>query len=114
MKTYKSEKKDKNVKNEKNNKGAELFSNTCFSEKLKQAWNEWNDYRKQIKKPLNKISKKSQIEFLQKYSEAEAVEIIMQSIRNGWQGLFELKNKSSKHSARPINDIQDTKPARVI
>ena len=58
-----------------------------------RAWNEWVDFRKEIRKPLkSKTMINHQISFLAKHK-AEHVEIINQSIMNGWQGLFELKGK---------------------
>ncbi len=55
-------------------------------------WEEWCQYRKQIKKKLTPLSAKKQIEFLGKYKSIY-VQIINQSIQNGWTGLFPLKDK---------------------
>ncbi len=90
-------KNDKNVKNEKNNKGADIFP-VHFSGNFIKAWNKWLDYREEIKKPLKSATRKSQMDFLKTYNEAEAVAIIMQSIRNGWQGLFEINKQT--HGAK--------------
>lgn len=88
--TYKN---DKNEKNEKNNKGADIFP-VHFSGNFIKAWNKWLDYREEIKKPLKNATRKSQMDFLKTYNEAEAIAIIMQSIRNGWQGLFEINKQT--------------------
>lgn len=56
---------------------------------MKKAWDEWVKFRKELKSPLTKLSKTKQFELLASLtSEAEAIECIQTSIRNGWQGLF--------------------------
>lgn len=94
---FNTNKNDKNVKNEKNNKGADIFP-VHFSGNFIKAWNKWLDYREEIKKPLKNATRKSQMDFLKTYNEAEAIAIIMQSIRNGWQGLFEINKQT--HGAK--------------
>lgn len=74
-----------------------------------QAWEDWEEYRKQKKSKLTPMSVKHQINFLSNFTEPEAIQIIRQSIQNGWVGLFELKNKNNgkrtlKDSASLIND----------
>lgn len=58
------------------------------------AWCEWVDFRKEIKKKLTVSSSKKQIEFLLKHS--NPVGCINESIKNGWQGLFEEKTTNNK------------------
>ncbi len=56
--------------------------------------NEFYEYRKAIKKPIKEASKKafiSRLEKLGKGNEFYMIEILEQSIANGWQGIFELK-----------------------
>ena len=60
---------------------------------FKAAWTEWVKYRKEKHQALKESTVKSQIKFLASFP-AEAVEMIQQSIRNGWTGLFELKEYS--------------------
>ena len=55
-------------------------------------WNEWVAYRKEIKKTLTPISIKRQLKLLEE-NKADHIEIIETSIRNGWTGLFPVKNK---------------------
>ena len=74
-----------------------------------QVWEEWEEYRKQKRAKLTPISVKAQIKFLSGFPESVAIQIIQQSIQNGWTGLFELKNKNNgkrtlKDSASLIND----------
>lgn len=51
----------------------------------------WLDYRKEIKKPLKDVSIESLKNTWQSKTDSELTAIIEQSISNGWQGLFELK-----------------------
>ena len=59
-------------------------------------FNEWVRFRKGLgKKPKDWDSMfRKQIEWLLQFSEQDQIAIIDQSIRNGWQGLFELKRNS--------------------
>ena len=95
-------------------KGNEMKSNEImnpFGESMAfgQVWEEWEEYRKQKRAKLTPLSVKHQIKFLSNFSEAVAIQIIQQSIQNGWTGLFELKTKTNgkrtlKDSASVIND----------
>ena len=58
-----------------------------------EAWNEWCDFRREIKKKLTKLSAKKQITFL--LNQPDPIKCINQSIQNGWTGLFEVSAKSS-------------------
>lgn len=69
-----------------------------------KGWSDWVEYRKQIKKPLTKISAEKQINYLYQFPAEDRAEMISQSIRNQWQGLFEVKrNEKNKRNNR--NDI---------
>ena len=55
-----------------------------------QAWEQWVQYRKEIRKPLKQASIPAAQEALAAFgSDQQAV--VKQSIANGWQGLFDLK-----------------------
>lgn len=67
----------------------EYFNISDFQKKI----NEWIMYRKQIKKPLQQMTKDRLPEEILKMAngdEKNAIEIINRSITNGWQGLFKL------------------------
>lgn len=71
------------------------------SESFEQAWNDWNQFRREIKKPLrSNKSAQLQLDFLAKFDEKTAIEIINQSIRNEWQGLFELKTTNQNKNGK--------------
>ena len=59
---------------------------------FKTAWREWTAYRTELRKPLKPTAVKRQLAWLAERS-ADAVAIIGQSIRNNWQGLFDLKEE---------------------
>lgn len=61
-----------------------------------QQWTRWLEYRKKSKKPYKtEMSEKAALKWLGKYDEQTAIEMIEQSILNGYQGLFELKSNGT-------------------
>jgi len=56
-------------------------------------WDEWVQFRKEIKKPLTPTAIKQHINFLEKFDLATRITIIEQSIVRGWTGLFEPKGE---------------------
>jgi len=61
---------------------------------LEKKIDEFYNFRKQLKKPIIEASKQSFLQKLTKLSggnETASIEILDQSIANGWQGIFELK-----------------------
>lgn len=69
----------------------------------KEIWEEWETYRREIKKALKDSTRKQQISFLEEHK-ADHVEIITTSIRNGWTGLFPLK-KAGAGSGRKASNV---------
>ncbi len=71
----------------------------------KEVWNKWIEYRKEIKHKLTKSSAEGQLKKLLKLNQggSKPIDVINQSIENGWQGLFEVKNgrANSKDGAKP-------------
>ena len=84
------------------------------------AWEEWLAFRKtELKKPIKKMSATKQLKFLSLNSQ-DAVAIINQSITNGYQGLFPLKNnygkntQSNKFNGRGFNPDKERRIAESI
>lgn len=71
------------------------------------AWADWVDYRKEIKKRLTKSTAKQQIQFL--LSQPSFVACINQSIKNGWQGLFEIKKENVKTANHQYEQPKESK-----
>lgn len=56
------------------------------------AWNTWDQYRRSIKRPLKQASIPAAQRKLAAFGDEQAA-VVEQSIANGWQGLFELREK---------------------
>ena len=69
-------------------------------------WNEWQDYRKQIKKPLTDKGLSIQLKLLCD-NMMDHEEIINNSIQNNWTGLFPLKKQKVTKSSNPTHDAID-------
>lgn len=73
------------VKEKKSEKNSLPFETPEF----KKSWDEWIEYRRQIKKPYrSELSIQTALKRLSKFSEAEVMEMIDCSIGQGWQGLW--------------------------
>lgn len=60
-----------------------------------KVWDEWLEYRKEIKKKMTPATIKKQLKLLAE-NEKDYKEIIERSIQNGWTGLFPLKDSARK------------------
>ncbi len=69
----------------------EKFPKEIDTPAFREAWGEWMTYRRELRKPLKETTVTRQLKFLAKQGEELAVLSIHESIRNGWQGLFEPK-----------------------
>lgn len=66
-----------------------------------KAWERWEGYRKQIRKPLKPVSIPAAQLALAAFGSEQAA-VVQQSIANGWQGLFPLKlNGNGQHPRAP-------------
>lgn len=72
----------------------EEYQKIDFS-KITSSWNEWIEYRKEIKKPITPRTEKMQIKMLCGYNKDQQKKIIEKSMINGWTGLFEPDNKNT-------------------
>lgn len=91
-------KKNKNVKNEKN-----VINTYSDIPELNQAILEFVKFRKGIKKPMTDNAVKLMIGKLNKMTSNvnEQIEIINQSILNGWTGLYPLKKETTRKEVVP-------------
>lgn len=83
---------------------------------FKAAWAEWQRARRKMKKPGDwEILFASQLKWLSDFDVVQATEILNQSIRNGYQGLFEPKASYGKNSkANSLNPAADRRNAGTI
>jgi hypothetical protein len=72
------------------------------SEAFGKAWQSWIDYRKELKKPLKDSTVKAQWNEFVKWGEAKSISSIEQSIKNGWQGLFEPNKSFGGSNTKPL------------
>jgi DNA-binding MarR family transcriptional regulator len=64
------------------------------SDEFREAWTEWEQHRREIKKPLTPTSTERQLKTLASIGEAEAIAAIHRSISNGWTGIFPASSKA--------------------
>lgn len=86
------------------NELSEEFSDSTTEMKYPLDADKYQDfiqYRKEIKKPITEIAAKQHIQLLCKYPRDIQAEIFKQSISSGWSGLFEIKQK--KQFTQPTN-----------
>jgi len=63
------------------------------------AWEQWVKYRKEKKKPITEMTAGRQLLYLNTFTPENAIQILDNSITNGWVGLFPLsvgKNDTAK------------------
>jgi hypothetical protein len=86
-----------------------LLPDSFINKEFLSAWFDWIDYRFAIKKKLIEASAKEQINFL--IQQPSPVNVIRESIKNQWQGLF--KEKIQYGNSRNSNGATDDQLARL-
>ena len=89
----KKDKKEKTVKKENTPLPPELDT-----PEFQKTWKEWIQFRIELKKKLTPSTMKSQLKKLAKLPVATAAAMLEQSIQNGWQGIFKLKEDQAGQS----------------
>lgn len=69
---------------------------------LKDSYMEWVKFRKEIKKKITPSIAEKQIKLLARWGVEKARASIEQSIRNGWQGLFEPEREAKKQKLTDV------------
>lgn len=109
-KRYLKQKRSKPVASkEKEIKEKEIKENSKPLTPFESLFEKWRLFRKQIKKPIHDASAEAALKALEKLSNNDiktAEAIVDQSIANGWQGLFALKNNNK-------NDVQQDPAAEA-
>ena len=75
------------------------------------AWEEWQAYRKQRRQTLTAFSIKKQLEFLASIGVQDAIISINESIRNGYTGLFKVKQAARNNNDNGFDAIEWLKNA---
>lgn len=100
--------KDKDKEQEKDKDKSENLIFPFDTESFLKTWDIWKKYKKEqhkfTYKPISEQAALKSISSLSNGSEQKAIDIIHQSINNGWKGFFELKNNSNGNNKtqRPI------------
>lgn len=71
------------------------------------SFDEFEQHRKEIKKPLTKLAAKKIIRILCRYPQEIQEQMIDNSIQNGWTGVFEPKKQFSGSFNNPFNNAVD-------
>lgn len=103
---------NKNVKNNKKDKN--VINNYSENPALNDAILEFVKYRKGIKKPMTDRAVSLMISKLDKMTSDvnEQIEIINQSILNGWQGIFPLNKQNNQKTRKEIVPSWMNKPKK--
>jgi DNA-binding transcriptional regulator YhcF (GntR family) len=98
--------KEKQEKEKSPKKSAPVFEipESLNNDDFLAAWAEWQEHRKQIKKKLTPLAAKKQLKMLSEIGVSKAIAAIDHSIKNGWQGIFEPKQKNAASLDADITD----------
>lgn len=79
--------------------GAVAIPSNLHAEPFLTAWQDWEQHRREIKKPLTPTAAATQLAKLAAVGPTRAAEILQTSIANGWQGLFYEPKPTGKSKA---------------
>ena len=113
--TDKEKEKEEEKEKEKEKKKKSIPATYVADEDLNAAIIAFVDFRKKIKKPMTERAIQLMLNKLQELSPVieEQIEIINQSILNGWQGIFPLKKDTANYSSKSakiqnrVNDVDN-------
>lgn len=92
-------------------------SASALTERVRERFEEWMKFRRGLgKKPKDwEAMFEKQAKWLAQFNEADQLEILDQSIRNGWQGLFEPKRRAgAKPTPKPLDrEFEEAKKRRA-
>lgn len=78
------------------------------TEAFRDAWRDWQAYRREIRHPLKPMSAKGQLRDFSALGVDKSIIQIQTSIKNGWQGLFETNGKANgKQSDRELRRARE-------
>lgn len=80
-----------------------------------EMWEMWIQFRADIKKPYKSdLSIQAQFKKLSKYPESVAIEMIEQSIANGWQGIFEVRQNGNNKPGKAEKFMDEAAKGREL
>lgn len=93
---------EKKVKKQKAPQAAVVFPPALDVPEFREAWAEWEKWRRtEKKKPLTVSSRKSQLALLETFGAEKAIRSIESSIRGDYQGLFDPDGKTNARKTQP-------------
>lgn len=110
--------KDKGVKGEKETQTKEEILFPWEEESFLAAWNYWKEYKLEehkfrFKSPKSEQASLTELSNLAGGDMTQAIEIIRQSVSNGWKGLFALKNEPTSKSNQTKRTGRDVFLAKI-
>jgi hypothetical protein len=99
--------KVKNILKETNKEKSELsdFPALLNRQGFQDSWERWVKYRKEMRKPMKRSTIDEQLKFLN--NQPDPIAIINESIRNGWTGLFPIKENGRKNEQRNTKGVRN-------
>lgn len=80
------------------------FPQNLRTPQFHETWDKWVPFRKKIKACRDWVALfQGQLDWLASFPERTAIAILQQSIRNGWQGLFELRATQPNGKPKDLN-----------
>ena len=79
---------------------------------FQKSWTDFQEHRKQSKKPMTQLARSRMLTKLSKYPVRVAIQMLEQSIENGWQGVFDIKGRNGSTPPRKYDKLPD-RPAVV-
>ena len=73
---------------------------------LAEAWGKFLKMRREIRKPVTPTAAKEQLDNLSKYPVAIANAMLLQSVKNQWQGVFDLKDEHGKPKKPQLSSVE--------
>lgn len=83
-------------------KGGVEFPSSLDTSRFREAWGRWEQYRKETRHALRDSTRKAQLEKLAAWGEEKAIAALLESITNGWQGLFEPRADKPTNGKTPF------------
>jgi len=83
-----------------------IFPESLNTPEFKYAWENWQQHRKEIKKPLTPQSIKMQMKEFAVWGPLRSIRAIEFTIKKGWQGIKEDENKQPSHTQTPSAPVK--------
>jgi hypothetical protein len=87
----------------KPNKPKKELAKPCYeSPAFMKAWDDWQQHRREIKKPLTPTATQEQMRQFKAWGEVRSITAIRHTIKNGWQGIREPDQAAQANQNKPM------------